>query len=92
MVRCVLSIGNVFPIELLVDVLPREDFDHLAAQVGVDLEPRLGWQLINIRVEQIVLQIDLLDQHTGVEQIGLIDVQIVRIIAFERLGVDKVLD
>ena len=52
----------------------------------------LGWQLINIRVEQIVLQIDLLDQHTGVEQIGLIDVQIVRIIAFERLGVDKVLD
>ena len=55
-----------------VDVLAGEDLDHLSSQVGVNLESCFRRQLIDVGVEQVVLQIDLLEQHTGVEQIGLV--------------------
>ena len=73
--------------ELLEDVL-----DHLTAEVGVDLETGLGRQLVDVGVEQVVLEVDLLEQHTGVEQVGLIHVDVVGIVAVERRGVDKVLN
>ena len=47
-VRCVHSIGTVVPIEASVDVFAAENLDHLAPQVGMDLEPCLGRQFIDI--------------------------------------------
>lgn len=75
-----------------VDVFARKDLDHLTAEVGVDLETGLGRQLVDVGVEQVVLEVDLLEQHTGVEQVGLIHVDVIGIVAVERRGVDKVLN
>ena len=58
----------------------------------MDLETGLGRQLVDVGVEQVVLKVDLLEQHTGVEQVGLIHVDVVGIVAVERRGVDKVLN
>ena len=69
-----------------VDVFARKDLDHLTAEVGVDLETGLGRQLVDVGVEQVVLEVDLLEQHTGVEQVGLIHVDVVGIVAVERRG------
>ena len=65
-----------------VDVLPRENLNHLSSQVGVNLESCFRRQLIDVGVEQVVLEIDLLEQHTGVEQIGLVHVNVVGVVPF----------
>ena len=58
----------------------------------MNLESGLGRQLIDVGVEQVVLEIDLLEQHTGVEQIGLVHVNVVCVVPLERFRVDKVLN
>ena len=58
----------------------------------MDLETGLGRQLVDVGVEQVVLKVDLLEQHAGVEQVGLIHIDVVGIVAVERRGVDKVLN
>ena len=62
-----------------VDVLARKYLNHLSSEVGVNLESGLGRQLIDVGVEQVVLKVDLLEQHAGVEQVGLIHVDVVGI-------------
>ena len=52
----------------------------------MNLESGLGRQLIDVGVEQVVLQIDLLEQHTGVEQIGLVHVNVVGVVPLERFS------
>ena len=73
-----------------VDVLARKYLDHLSSQVGVNLESGLGRQLIDVGIEQVVLEIDLLEQHTGVEQVGLVHVNVVCVVALERFWVDNI--
>ena len=58
----------------------------------MNLESGLGRQLIDVGVEQVVLQIDLLEQHSRVEQIGLVHVNVVCVVPLERFRVDKVLN
>ena len=75
-----------------VDVLARKYLNHLSSEVGVNLESGLGRQLIDVGVEQVVLQIDLLEQHSRVEQVGLVHVNVVCVVPLERFRVDKVLN
>ena len=58
----------------------------------MDLQARLGRQLVDVGIEQIVLQIDFLEQHARVEQVGLIDIDVVSVVAVEGRGIDKVLN
>ena len=61
-----------------------ENFYHLAAQTPGYIESDLRRQLVNVGVEQIILQIDLLDQHFRVKNIRLVDVYIDRVVTAER--------
>ena len=52
----------------------------------------LGGSLVNVGVKQIVLQVDFLNEHFGVEQVSLVYVNIHRVVPLEGLRVDVVLN
>ena len=77
---------------MLVDIAPAEDFNHLSTQVIHNFQSVLRGQLIDIGFKQIILQVDLLEHHLGVKEVGIIDVDVHRIIPAQGGRVDVILD
>ena len=60
----------------LIHIPSAENLDHLASETRADEQTRLWRYLIDIGIEEIVLQLWLLDQHTRVKKARLIEVNI----------------
>ena len=71
-----------------IDVDAAEHLDHFLAQAVGDGQAGFGRQLVNVGVKQIVLQVDFLNEHFGVEQVSLVYVNIHRVVPLEGLRVD----
>lgn len=68
------------------------NLDHLAPQAVADREPRLRRYLVNIRIEEVILQLDLLDEHARVENIRLIDIDVHGVVRRQGLRLDILLN
>ena len=77
---------------ILVDVHSAENLYHFPAERIVYFKPALGRKLVSIGVEKIILQENFLYHHFCVEDIGLINIYINGVIAFESVLVDIVLN
>ena len=75
-----------------IDVAAAEHLDHFLPQAVGDGQAGFGRQLVNVGVKQIVLQVDFLNEHFGVEQVSLVYVNIHRVVPLEGLRVDVVLN
>ena len=77
---------------ILVDVHSAENFYHFTAERIVYFKPAFGRKLVSIGVEKVILQENFLYHHFCVEDIGLINIYINGVIAFESVLVDVVLN
>ena len=68
------------------------DLNHLAPQAVADREPRLRRYLVNIRIEEVILQLDFLDEHARVENIRLIDIDVHGVVRRQSLRLDILLN
>ena len=76
----------------LIDISSAENLDHLASETRTDEQTRLRRYLIDVRIEKIVLQLRLLDEHTRVKETRLIEVDVYGIVLIESFLLDKLLN
>lgn len=79
------------PLRISINVRSAKNLDHLLTQAVADLRPRFWRDLIDIGVEQVILQIHLLDQHLGVENIRLMYINVNGIVLVQDRLVDIIL-
>ena len=72
----------------LINVASRKNFYHFLPQAVGNFQPGFGWQFINVGVKKIILQVNILNQHFGMEDIGLINIDIHSVIAAQGLLMD----
>ena len=75
-----------------IDVHSAEDLDHFPAEVVGDLKPLLGVYLVHVGVEQIILKLDLLDQHFCVEYIRLVHIDVNGVVLRQSVRIYVILD
>src|SRR5664279_858607 len=78
--------------EQSVDVHSAEDLDHFAAQAVCNRQSLLRRQLTYILVEKVILQFKLFDEHFGMENVGLVHIDVNRVIFLKRLVIYIILN